>query len=421
MKILHITTSLKGGAGLGLIRLHESLLNIGANSEILCADPITNDEPPRTLHAIFDKDNALAPFPHAQRFSSEAWKHAFFKGCSAAKKIRETYGERFSTAQTRFRIAGEPCVQSADVVHLHWISGFLDIPSFFRQCRKPIVWTMRDEYPLLGGFHYRSSIPKSFPYHLARIDYAQSLMKRSAISAHGNVTFIALSQEMAHLARQSRMCVGCRIFSVPNPISSAAVEAPSLSIAEARRALKLPTDSAVFLFISYNLEEERKGLLRLVDAVSNLHKEGRRAIVVAIGWKTRKLTLPEWVVLPGFIDHPKDFAQWFFAADAFVNPSLSEGCCKTLLDAGAYGTPAVAFPHSGAQEAIGDIGGVVTADFTTYSLIKGLKCVMDESWDRSAIRERALRLFSPDAIAKKHLAIYQSIQKGPPYETQSGI
>ena len=45
-----------------------------------------------------------------------------------------------------------------DIVHLHWISFFLDYPSFFQSIpdHVPIVWTLHDTNAFTGGCHFVS-------------------------------------------------------------------------------------------------------------------------------------------------------------------------------------------------------------------------------------------------------------------------
>ena len=413
MNIVHIATTILGGAGIGLRRLHESLLHEGLESRVLCHVRARGDDPEQFIvRRIRTEDWRKNNLP-ALLLRLHLWESAWHRGVEASKEIRARYKQLFSPARTLYRLDREPCVLAADLVHLHWIGSFLDVPSFFRHCRKPIVWTMRDEYPLLGGFHYRSLVPPNLTPRLAAVDREQFRLKRRAIASHPNVSFIALSEEMAAMARASEMCRGCRVFVIPNPVSEAAVRIPPVPRAEARAALGLPQDAAVVLFVAQFLHDVRKGLASLAEAVTRLRAGGRRVVLAAVGRPTHRFALPEGTLLPGFLSAPEDILPWYHAADVFVNPSLSEGCCKTLLDAGACGVPAVAFPHAGAREAIGEAGGVVTADFTVDALVDGIRRVLDSRWDRAAIRERSLRLFSPDAIARRHEELYRTVLKGP--------
>ena len=413
MNIVHIATTILGGAGIGLRRLHESLLREGVESRVLCNVRAGGDDPRRILvRRLRDEDWRKNDIP-ALLLRLHLRESAWHRGVAAAKEIRAVHDQLFSPARTLFRLDRELVVREADVVHLHWIGGFLDVPSFFRRCRKPIVWTMRDENPLLGGFHYRSLVPPDLSPRLAAVDREQFRLKRRAIAAHPNVSFVALSEEMAAMARASEMCRGCRVFVIPNPVSEAAANAVPMPRAEARAALGLPQDAEVLLFVAQYLHDVRKGLPALVEAVERLRAAGRRVILAAIGRPTHRIVLPDGSFLPGFLSSPEEILPWYYAANAFVNPSLSEGCCKTLLDAGACGIPAVAFPHSGAREAIGEAGGVVTADFTVDALVDGLRRVLDASWNRAAIRERSLRLFSPEAIARRHVELYRTVLERP--------
>jgi glycosyltransferase involved in cell wall biosynthesis len=62
--------------------------------------------------------------------------------------------EQFSHPFSRYRIEQHPWVREADVINLHWVSCFLDYARFFATVEKPIVWTLHDQNPYLGGFHY---------------------------------------------------------------------------------------------------------------------------------------------------------------------------------------------------------------------------------------------------------------------------
>lgn len=44
--------------------------------------------------------------------------------------------------------------QEADIINLHWVANFLDWNTFFQKNTKPIVWTLHDQNPFLGGEHY---------------------------------------------------------------------------------------------------------------------------------------------------------------------------------------------------------------------------------------------------------------------------
>jgi len=65
---------------------------------------------------------------------------------------------------TDFDLTQSDLVKEADVIHLHWIAGFVDYESFFSNIKKTIVWTLHDENIALGGFHYRRDKINNYGY-----------------------------------------------------------------------------------------------------------------------------------------------------------------------------------------------------------------------------------------------------------------
>ena len=163
MKVTHLSTRLGIGAGLGALRLHQALLKTAVQSQIVCErDDVFAEQ----------EDVSTWPLPRFARLRRVGpgilrrlgvWTPAYYRGLSAQSKIRKEFNAFFSPASSFYRLDRNPLVQAADIVHLHWICGFVDIPTFFRRVKKPIVWTLRDEWPLLGGFHYRELVPANLP------------------------------------------------------------------------------------------------------------------------------------------------------------------------------------------------------------------------------------------------------------------
>ena len=47
-------------------------------------------------------------------------------------------------------------IKDFDIINFHWISGFVDLKSFFRKLlpNQRIIWTMHDTAPITGACHY---------------------------------------------------------------------------------------------------------------------------------------------------------------------------------------------------------------------------------------------------------------------------
>lgn len=89
-------------------------------------------------------------------------------------------------------------------MHLHWIGGFVDYESFFRQVKKPLVWTIHDENPGLGGFHYSSWKDKA-PATFKALDDKLIHIKKEAYEHIASLHLVAISTMMADYFRNNEL------------------------------------------------------------------------------------------------------------------------------------------------------------------------------------------------------------------------
>src|SRR5690606_26435095 len=59
----------------------------------------------------------------------------------------------FSTGFSGFCLKDHPTIVDSDIVHLHWVTGLIST-KHIAKLEKPIVWTLRDMWPVTGGCHY---------------------------------------------------------------------------------------------------------------------------------------------------------------------------------------------------------------------------------------------------------------------------
>src|SRR5262245_64 len=137
LRVMHVTVSDTGGAGVACMRLHRALGSIGIESRVLVRwrsseDPGVTSVGPR-WHAAWR--TRLDGFP--LRFFSR-------------RKIFAWWSVNWLRKGPPARIGDwEP-----DVIHAHWIgAGFVPIP-WFAQTGRPVVWTIHDMWPFTGGCHY---------------------------------------------------------------------------------------------------------------------------------------------------------------------------------------------------------------------------------------------------------------------------
>ena len=158
-----------------------------------------------------------------------------------------------------------------------------------------------------------------------------------------------------------------------------------------RELLGLPQDAFIVLFASVNVAEERKGLRHLFEALNRLQLEN--LVPVCIGHAHDHADLYPGTIALGYVDDPRRGSLIYSAADIFVGPSLQEAFGQVFVEAGACGTPSIAYPIGGVEDAI--IDGV------TGRLAKHVH--------PSALADEILKLYS-DGEYRRQLGIWARIE-----------
>ncbi|MDL2206015.1 glycosyltransferase family 4 protein [Eubacteriales bacterium OttesenSCG-928-N13] len=178
----------------------------------------------------------------------------------------------------------------------------------------------------LGRFSflgYGESSPKRYA------SYKKEYLRRG-LRALGGV--IAVSSENAREVRDQqilpddvRMCVA------PNAIDPALFH--PMDRAQARENLNMPQDAFIVAFVGgFN---ERKGVMRLSQALDRM--EGVQSIFIGQGEQTPSC---HGILYQGTVAH-EQIPQYLAAADAFVLPTLAEGCCNAIVEALSMGLPVI--------------------------------------------------------------------------------
>ena len=189
MKILHITTNAGGGAGRAAMRLHRSLLKTGIESHILFLKDKAEGIP--NAHCYADYENSLI-------FKI---KDSYHRLQSKIVSGFDKY-QAFSLAKTPFDLLKVPIVREADVIHLHWVTKFLDYKSFFKKVNKPVVWTLHDMLPFSPGYHYLHG----FDLHKFEHKLKQNLaLKIAALKDFDKLSIVAPTHWLLNLSQKSEL------------------------------------------------------------------------------------------------------------------------------------------------------------------------------------------------------------------------
>lgn len=408
MKVVHITKLPDGGASWCAMRICHALRLQGVDAKMLLMQGKPDDN-----IVIADADWLYRDYGNIvvrlivkilKLMLRPRFEYLIHKRRKAAKT-----GEAFFTSPVTgyTSLANHPLVQDADIVHLHWISDFVDFPTFFKRVKKPIVWTVHDENPGLGGFHYLSH-KEGVSAEYLKLDKIYEDIKRKALMKGNRPHLVAISSYMKSFFEGNAILKDCPVTLIHNGVDCHAFH--PLSQKECRNKLKIPTDKKVFLFSSYQIEDKRKGLHILIPALEALHDES--VMLICLGnYKAIPQTKYIQVRCEGLVKGSEQLSVYYSAADYFVLSSFQEAFAQTPLESLACGTPVIAFPCSGVPDLINDKIGVMSDDFTILSLTMAIKKAMDMTFSREEIRREVTSRFSYDIIAKQYLDLYNELLK----------
>lgn len=420
MKVVHINAHRGDGAALCALRISQALKSKGIETSMIVSNGTSDgvftvaecDKNIWNRHRVLRRLKNLMlrlhlchDYEQMQRDFRQAYRHT----------DTPVYAHLPLSA---FRnLAHHPLVKEADIVHLHWVSGFVDYPTFFSEVRKPIVWTIHDKYPAVGLLHYNSTF-FPIPPSLRALDQRCRQIKRNAVQPLSNLHLVALSRQMLDICSKSEVLQGLPISLIHNGVYTDTF-VPQGKI-ESRRVLQLPINEdegkahTIFMACGFDLFNRNKGLTRIIEALERVDTPNKMLLCVG---KLRDLMPEVKASFPirffGPISDAKTLSQVYSAADYFIQASYEESFGQTPLEAMSCGTPVISTPCGVAPEIIRDDNGVLCRGFDVDALAHGIQQAVDHNsrcpYSSDVIRAYILKDFSYDIIADQYLDLYNEM------------
>ena len=153
--------------------------------------------------------------------------------------------------------------------------------------------------------------------------------------------------------------------------------------------LPISTPIQVFTFVYMGRVSEGKGLMLLLDALSELIGRGKNLKLVIIGADERGYMnllkdqiessgLDEYVVFTGLLDGAAKY-ETLSSADVFVLPSRSEGTSIVTLEAMAMGLPVLISDRVGLKNDVVEASAGLVVHYELGSLVAGLAQMIESS------------------------------------------
>ena len=427
MKILHINTYDRGGAANACLRLHEGLLNSGIDSKVLVLHKTNNNFP--EVYAYEPEILPLKKRIFSQRLKGKIQRILKEFGLYKKNVIPESEIERqnlqnlrpkglemISFPESNIDITNNKLFREADIVHLHWVANFLDYKTFFEKCRKPIVWTFHDQNPFLGVEHYdekllspdKQGFPnvRQFDSYELEVEEKYKQIKRE-IFKNTPINIVALCNWMKNEIADSQMFPAAKINIISNGID--ANQFRILNKIFCRELLNLPLDKKIILFVSDNIDNNRKGLSYLSRAIEKI--KATDFIVCSVGNKSYSYNNKNFIEL-GEIRDQRLMNAIYSAADLFVIPSLMDNLPNTVVESLLSGTSVISFPVGGMLDMIKHKkNGYITNAINVNALVDSINDFFENGveWNSEQVRKNAIENYDISVQVKNMTKLYQDI------------
>jgi len=387
MRVLHINTNIHGGAAAAAIRIHKAQIEAGFDSHIL----FLKGKPPTDIpNAHVLSEFIFSPFVYLLDKLNRALNYRFQIGRP------ECF---FNSPRSLFRLHSLDFVKGFDVINLHWIVKFIDIPSFFTKLKKPIVWTMHDMCPFTGGYHYRTEYPEK---EYAKLSERFWNIKRKAFSK-ADITMVGPSLWLCDEAKKSG------IFSDKTKYVNIkyAIDLELFSPVK-----ELSNVKSMVLFVAEKSGDKRKGIDYLYKALDKIDHGIADFVVLGKGG----VDCPDYIQSAGYITSQEIMADWYRKASLFVIPSLEDNLPNTVIEAMACGIPVVGFDAGGIKHMIiHKENGFLVPTKDVEKLAEGILYVLNhhnkEQLSKTA-RAFAEKHFNNETITNQYKQLYESLLQG---------
>jgi glycosyltransferase involved in cell wall biosynthesis len=411
MKVLHINTSDRGGAANAGLRLHQGLIEQGVSSKFLVLN-LAKRPSENLIQFNFPKEIPDKLISRLYLYYLERRNKKWLQGRSGDYEI-------FTFPQSAYDITTHPSFQEADIINLHWAADFLSFSSFFKKCKKKVVWTLHDMNPFTGGCHYSGSCigyqtkcyscPQLYGTSSDNRAFENLNDKIATFRQHApDLTIVTPSKWLGQHSKQSALFHQFRHEVIPYGLNEKIFKPFDQQLS--RQLLSLPIDKKIILFVADSVVNKRKGFSYLSQAFSLIQNRAD-VILCAIGNNSDKIQDNNIIEL-GEIQDERLMALAYAAADVFVIPSLEDNLPNTVLESLMCGTPVIGFPIGGVKEMIiNNFNGLVSKELSVEALFEEISRFLgnSDSFNRADIYRDAHGKYRLGIQAEEYINLYNDI------------
>ena len=307
-----------------------------------------------------------------------------------------------------------------DIIQLHNLHGYYIntgiLFDYLKKCGKPVVWTLHDCWPFTGhcahfdlikcdkwktgcfGCAQKKEYPSSCVLDRSKRNYAA---KKAAFLGVDRLHIITPSNWLAGLVRQSYLG-GYPVHVIHNGIDLASFSHKSTDNIPERYHLQ---GKKIVLGVAQNWAEKKgfEDFIRLSELLDDTYQ------VVMIGLTEDLIEKANSRVLClKRTNSIEELAEWYSAAEVFVNLTYQDNFPTVNIEALACGTPVITYNTGGSPEAVDDSCGIVVPQGDITGIRDAIIC-LPEGEDRNEKCIRRSKLYSRETKYQEYIRLYTEL------------
>lgn len=404
MRVLHINKHASGGAFNAAFHQHLALLASGVDSYFLTLGELQNNIPNHVVVPKLFHSRIRTFLNRFDKLRTRRRQHRLW-----LDEVGMPHPEIFTFPDNDYDLSKKVNEIQPDIINLHWVASFLDVRSFFRKVDRPIVWTLHDQNPFSGGFHYEEKDPQLLKAY-EQLEKRNIEIKKTHYP--DSMTISAPSKWLSTSASESQLMKDYQQEHIPYSLPTEIFKPSGQS--NARQQLGLPVDKTLLFFVAEKVGVRRKGFDLLLEALLELEKriDLNRLEIVAIGNKSKELEQYSFVRQFGYVNGSEEMAKLYNSADAFVMPSRKDNLPNVMLESVSCGTPVIAFNIGGVPDVIEEgVNGILAREVDAQSLAAAIERFLkgQDQFDRQKISLSAHQRFHFKVQGKAYKDLYGSL------------
>lgn len=310
-----------------------------------------------------------------------------------------------------------------DIIHLHNIHNhYVNVGMLFDYIKKndiPVVWTFHDCWPFTGWcshFDYahcdkwitgcyncpcKNDYPFTWFFDRSKSNYKK---KKKAFCGVNNMILVTPSQWLSSFLPNSFL-KEYPVEVINNGTNTDIFYPMKTNLKERLRI----SGKKMILAIAAKLAT-KKGGDYLMQITSKLNEN---EVLVLLGLTTKQVqSLPkEKCIGITYTNSVQELAEYYSAADVFINPTLEDNFPTTNIESLACGTPIVTFKTGGSVEVIDENTGFVVEQGNLNAMLDSMRIILTNGKDyyRNYCRNKAVKMYKNEKQYYKYIELYKTI------------